>query len=150
MEKENHTFERIIKLTGREPSECKCQRCQQQCKTPCLGTPDDILNLLNAGYRKQLSFTVWAVGLYLGVYPNIIPMIQAEKTSNGCAFLKDGLCSIHHTGLKPTEGKLSHHTITAENLDFKQSLAWNVAKEWLSEDNDQTIAHIVQLMLDLD
>ena len=146
MNNNNPLFKKIIRKTGRKPSECKCQKCKNQCRTPCLGTPDDILKLLEAGYKEQLRFTYWATALFLGVFPDVIFMVQIEKTDNGCIFFKDGLCSIHHTGLKPTEGKLSHHIITAENLDFSKSLSWNVAKEWLPGNNDKTIAHIMELM----
>ena len=144
----NNTLKKIIRKTGRKPSECKCQRCKDQCKTPCLGTPEDILKLIEAGYKKQLFFTYWAVAMYWGIFPDVIFMVQIEKTANGCVFFKDGLCSIHNTGLKPTEGKLSHHSITAENLNFSKSLPWNVAKEWLPGKNDKTIARVMELMQD--
>lgn len=49
-------------------------------------------------------------------------------------------------GFKPTEGRLSHHTITMENLKFGMSLSWNVAKEWLDERNFDTIREIVRIM----
>lgn len=45
-----------------------------------------------------------------------------------------------------TEGRLSHHTITMENLKFGMSLSWNVAKEWLDERNFDTIREIVRIM----
>lgn len=53
---------------------------------------------------------------------------------------------LHAAGLKPTEGRLSHHTITMENLKFGMSLSWNVAKEWLDERNFDTIREIVRIM----
>lgn len=37
-------LQRIIRKTGRKPVQCKCRLCKQQCHTPCLGTPQDILN----------------------------------------------------------------------------------------------------------
>ena len=141
-------LKRIIEKTGRKPCECKCQECKNQCQTPCLGTPDDILKLIEAGYKEQLKVTLWGVALVLGVYPDVIFMVQAEKTEKGCVFLKDGLCSIHHTGLKPTEGKLSHHTLSIENFKFSKSLSWNIAKEWLSGHNEATITRIIELMQD--
>ena len=48
--------------------------------------------------------------------------------------------------LKPTEGRLSYHTITKENLKFSKSLSWNVAREWLDERNAGTIREICRLM----
>ena len=44
--------------------------------------------------------------------------------------------------LKPTEGRLSHHTLTEESFDFSKSLAWNVAREWLNEKNVPLILRI--------
>lgn len=119
-------LQRIIRKTGRRPVECRCRLCRQQCRIPCLGTPEDILRLLKAGYRERLAPTRWAVGLLLGKIPYIVPMVQAKQEAGGCTFFQDGLCELHAAGLKPTEGRLSHHTITMENLKFGMSLSWNV------------------------
>lgn len=135
-------FEKIIRKTGRKPIQCKCQKCKAQCKTPCLGTPDDILRLIRFGYKDKLAPTAWCVGLALGKITFPVPMVQAIQTSSGCIFFKDGLCELHESGLKPTEGKLSHHSIKHENYTFKKSLPWNVAKEWLEESNKETIQQI--------
>ncbi|MDC2255498.1 MULTISPECIES: hypothetical protein [Bacteroidaceae] len=35
-------LQRIIRKTGRTPVECRCPLCRQQCRTPCLGTPEDV------------------------------------------------------------------------------------------------------------
>lgn len=139
-------LQRIIRKTGRRPVECRCRLCRQQCRIPCLGTPEDILRLLKAGYRERLAPTRWAVGLLLGKIPYIVPMVQAKQEAGGCTFFQDGLCELHAAGLKPTEGRLSHHTITMENLKFGVSLSWNVAKEWLDERNFDTIREIVRIM----
>lgn len=66
-------------------------------------------------------------------------MVQAIQTVSGCIFLRDGLCGLHDAGLKPTEGRLSHHSIRQENYKFNKSLSWNVAKEWLDESNWETV-----------
>lgn len=71
-------------------------------------------------------------------------MIQAYQTSHGCVFWKDGLCSLHNKGLKPTEGRLSYHTITEENIDFGKSLSWNVAREWINTENISLIAKLLK------
>lgn len=132
-------FERIIRRTGRKPVQCKCRKCKEQCKTPCLGTPDDILRLIRAGYKDKLAGTAWCVGMALGRINFPVPMVQAIQTASGCVFYKNGLCELHDAGLKPTEGKLSHHSIRQENYKFNKSLSWNVAKEWLDEKNRETI-----------
>ena len=50
--------------------------------------------------------------------------------------------TLHDRGLKPTEGRLSHHTLTEESFDFSKSLAWNVAREWLNGKNVPLILRI--------
>lgn len=139
-------LQRIIRKTGRKPVECRCARCREQCRTPCLGTPEDILSLLKAGYKERLAPTLWGVGLVLRRIPYVVPMIQARRINGYCIFFRNGLCELHDAGLKPTEGRLSHHTITRENLKFGSSLSWNVAREWLDERNNPVIEEIVRLM----
>lgn len=139
-------LQRIIRKTGREPVECRCSACRAQCRTPCLGTPEDILRILQAGYKARLVPTLWAVGMVLGHFPYPIPMVQARQVNGYCTFFRDGLCELHEIGLKPTEGRLSHHTITEENLKFERSLSWNVAREWLKAGNDLVIGEIIRLM----
>lgn len=139
-------LQRIIRKTGRRPVECRCPLCRRQCHTPCLGTPEDILRLLKAGYKERLAPTGWAVGLLHGKTPGIVPMVQARQEAGRCTFFRDGLCGLHSTGLKPTEGRLSYHTITKENLKFSKSLSWNVPREWLDERNAGTIREICRLM----
>lgn len=141
-------LQRIIRKTGRKPIECRCSKCRQQCKTPCLGTPENILRLIKTGYKERLMLTHWCVGIALGKITYPVLMVQARKEENGyCTFFHDGLCELHTLGLKPTEGRLSHHTITKENVKFGKSLSWNVAKEWLDEHNSDIINEITILML---
>lgn len=139
-------FDKIKKNTGREEVECSCELCRKQCKVPCLGTPDDILRLLEAGYRDRLSVSYWMIGLLLGKWPAKIPMVQAIRTGQGCIFFKDGLCELHSPGLKPTEGRLSHHEIKLDNFVFELSLNWNVAREWVDIKNLDKVIRIFFLM----
>ena len=141
------SLQRIMRKTGRKPIECKCQKCKQQCKTPCLGTPEDILRLINAGYKERLAVTHWWVGIARGKLDFPVIMIQARQEENGyCTFYHDGLCELHDLGLKPTEGRLSHHSITKENFRFGKSLSWNVAKEWMDMRNGDIVEEIIRHM----
>ena len=143
------TFEKIIRKTGRKPTNCKCQECKKQClRAPCLGTPQDILRLIDAGYADKLSFTEWATALFLGRVGYTIKMIQAKQTDTGCIFFENGLCQLHDLGLKPTEGRLSNHTIKAENYQFNKSLSWTVAKEWIAEENQETLREVTTKFCD--
>lgn len=137
---------KIIRKTGRKPIDCKCEQCKNQCRTPCLGTPEDIKKLIDAGYEESLMATQWAVGLVLGKLDYTIPMVQAIQKENGwCIFYDNGLCTLHNLNLKPTEGRLSHHSIKPENYVFSKGLAYNVAKEWLSNDNRQIVEELFNM-----
>lgn len=140
---EESVLQKIVRKTGRKPSACRCEACRNQCRTSCLGTPDDILRLIEAGYAHKLAITYWCVGMVLGRLAYLIVMVQAITADNGwCVFHHYGLCELHDQGLKPTEGRLSHHSITKENYTFSKGLAYNVAKEWLEKDNFVVIEKI--------
>lgn len=135
------SLSKISRKTGKKPISCKCAKCKSQClSAPCLGTPQDIEKIIDAGFSEKIFQTEWAAGVVLGVHDKIIPMFQAEMTPNGCVFLKNGLCSLHDIGLKPTEGKLSHHDQVF--TDKKKLISLNVAKEWLLDENKETISRI--------
>lgn len=138
-------FEKIIRKTGRKPSSCKCVSCKSQCmRSPCLGTPQDIEKIIDAGYGDRIFATEWGVRVMQGLDKHPIRMYQAELTEHGCTFFKNGLCELHNYGLKPTEGKLSHHTITHENYDPKKHLSYNVAKTWLDDNNVPVVQRIIE------
>jgi hypothetical protein len=127
------TLQKISRKTGKKMSQCKCQLCKKQCQvSPCLGTPDDIGRIISAGYKDQLAITEWAAGIMMGVTNEVILVVAPlfDRAKGACTFYENGLCTLHDRGLKPTEGKLSHHTTSVSNFDPKKSLAWAVAKEW--------------------
>jgi hypothetical protein len=101
------TFRYIMQRSGRKPTACSCDRCKSQCHTPCLGTPEDIGKLIDAGYRNRLAPTSWLVGMLMGVIDRPIEMVQPKVENGWCTFYHDGLCELHDKGLKPTEGRLS-------------------------------------------
>ena len=113
-----------------------------QCHTPCLGTPQDIEKLIDAGYSDRLLPTLWGAGMIMGVINFPVPMIQIASSDDYCSFFHNGLCELHDRGLKPNEGRLSHHSTRIDNFKASKSIAWNVAKEWLSEENADTIERI--------
>lgn len=77
-----------------------------------------------------------------GAVKRPVYMVQAINTDTGCIFFHDGLCELHDKGLKPTEGRLSHHSMTLENFTFRKSLSWNIAKEWLDINNADQVLRI--------
>lgn len=134
--KPNNTLEIIMDITGTEPSECSCATCQSQCKTPCLGTPVDMANIILNDLGHRLAPTVWAAGILIGVTNKPIELVapRFDKAKGSCTFYTNGKCELHSLGIKPTEGKLSHHTANECNYVPKKSLAWNVAKTWIDID----------------
>lgn len=143
------SYYRIMNATGRKPTNCKCQKCKQQCHTPCLGTPQDIERLIESGYADRLAVTVWGAGMIMGVINRPVYMVQAKAGEEWCTFFQNGLCELHDLGLKPTEGRLSSHAIKIENFKPKKSISWNVAKEWLDSKNKDVVMRIFNKMIEI-
>lgn len=137
-------LQRIMDRTGKSPSECKCALCKLQCRTPCIGTPQDILRLIDAGYGSRLTVWTWPFGLVWGLIDFEVTMIQPKEENGFCTFFHDGLCELHDLGLKPTEGRLSHHTTKVETLKPAKSIGWAVVQEWLAPDNADVVKQIVK------
>lgn len=118
-------LQRIMRKTGRNPCQCKCSLCREQSHILCLGTPEDIEKIIDAGYGDKLEITNWAVGIIMGVTKNVIPMLQARADNEYCVFFNDELCQLHDKGLKPTEGRLSHHSTRIDKFKASKSNAMN-------------------------
>lgn len=144
MEKDETTLQRIIRLSTCEPSECHCERCRQMCHVPCLGTPEDIERLVDAGYADRLRPTEWLVGCLIGLFSRPIYMIQPDTVNGWCTFYHNGLCELHDQGLKPTEGKLTRHDDVATHgkVPLENNVTFLVAKEWTEDRNFYTIMRI--------
>ena len=88
-------FNRIANRIGKQPISCNCEKCRQMCqRTPCLGTPQDILAIIEAGYVDKVCYTEWAAGMYLGHITRPIEMVQIKSKGKG----KDGECVFFHDG----------------------------------------------------
>jgi hypothetical protein len=130
-------------------SECACTQCQNMCKTaPCLGTPADIKRLVDNGYSGKLSITAWGVGQFYGL--PIIYMVQPTKTPTGCVFLKDDKCTLHESGLKPTEGKLTKGCEVDIVEKNKLPVNFAVARTWLLEGNQRTVHELFKQIAGVD
>lgn len=134
------TFEKIQRKTGRKPTECKCKLCKSQCKSVCLGTPEDIIKIIHAGYGERLSPTLWGAGVLMGLTNKPVDIVAPtfDEEKGCCTFFIDGLCELHEKGLKPTEGKLSHHSFNVDNFNANKSLSWNVVKEWINVSDEMS------------
>ncbi len=100
------------------PNECSCEKCQQMCKRPCWGTPEDMQRIIDAGYGHRLMRDFWGASKdeeneYTFILSPALKGHEGEKapfyprSPEGCTFWKDGLCELHDLGLKPIEGKLA-------------------------------------------
>jgi len=130
---------------GRQPSECSCAQCANMCaRSTCLGTPTDILNLIEAGYVDKVTPGIWAAGLLAGIPP--IHMVQLTNTPKGCIMFdsENGKCTLHHTGLKPLEGILAIHSGNPLASNAHPTVA--VAKTWLDNRNTETVIKIVNAL----
>jgi len=137
-------FEEIARKTGYTHQSCSCSQCANMCQTPCLGTPEDMLKIVEAGYVDRIALSAWWVGALAGVYPGGIDLFAPLQGENGwCTFYKDGLCELHELGLKPTEGKLAHHSYEGGIVDDEKWLTWLVAQEWLKDENYETIEKLI-------
>lgn len=143
---EETTLQRIERLSQSYPTECSCARCQQMCRVPCLGTPEDIEKLVDAGYADRLKPTEWMVACLIGLADAPISMVQPETVNGWCTFYHNGLCELHDKGLKPTEGKLSRHddVITHGLVPLENNVAFLVAKEWADDRNFYTILRLCE------
>lgn len=102
--------------------------------TPCMGTPEDMEKLLDAGYANDIMMDWWLGASTLKNHEmakkmnfevpienpfseDVIYLAPAIKGYGGgktplgkkgtCGFLKDNLCSLHDKGLKPLQGKIA-------------------------------------------
>lgn len=150
----DEVFNRIARQIGKQPIACNCEKCREMCqRTPCLGTPQDILALIDAGYADKVCYTEWAAGMVLGHINRPIPMVQIKskggrKKDGCCVFFHNGMCELHESGLKPTEGKLSHHEVSVRELRKENNLTYQVAIEWCKEENLDVIREIVNKVME--
>lgn len=133
MKKETQ-LQTIIRKSGMEPSECRCKECRSQCQlTSCLGTPDDLQKLIDAGHATALDkFTFNSP--FIGNERIHMYKIKSQETNTGCHFYQqqDGMCLLHEANLKPTEGMLSHHKRQLKDIKpgGGNSIALLVARTW--------------------
>lgn len=116
------TFQKIVRKSGFKPVECKCNVCKTQCIKPCFGTPEDMEKIIAAGHQKRVQAVI------IDDVPMITPLLDASK--GACTFFTNGLCELHDSGLKPTVGKLAHHSTTLQNFNIKKSPSKLVMDEW--------------------
>jgi len=115
-------------------SECACKTCRGLCAmVPCMGTPQDIKAIIDAG-RGHILTRKWHLGSCChGMPPLDIVMVRNVEIGSGCSQFDGEHCALHHTGLKPSEGKFANH---AE----QHSSFWAIASMWFLEENAELVA----------
>lgn len=121
-------------------SNCDCEKCSFMCHAPCCGTPEDMQKLIDAGYAKRLMLDDLPGG------PDCIkPALKGYEgiqspwdvaSREGCTFWKDGKCELHSLGLKPIQGKLSHHALNREEND---QIGRIIDESWEDHKGDEVI-----------
>jgi hypothetical protein len=97
---------KFVKPEKRIPTSCSCAACRNMCHiSPCFPTPEQVEKLVQAGHRDGLMPSLWG-NLETG---DVFALVAPRQTKAGCIFLQGGKCSLHMSGLKPLEGKLSLH-----------------------------------------
>lgn len=130
-------MEMTLKARSMRPSICSCEACQARCADfMCVGTPDDILNLIQRGYAGFMD--VMTVHVIIEGEHVSISMVQLMADDEGCVMFQDGKCLLHDTGLKPTEGKLYLHPRDPNEEDLMYFMALGVAMEWRNPKNMAT------------
>ncbi len=137
----NYEHEAIMQLSGTGLLSCDCTRCVTMCKTaPCLGTPSDMLRIINNGYIDLVEGAMFAAH----GSPKI-PIVRPkwDDVKKPCVFLDDqGKCKLHTRGLKPIEGKISNCKQT-HVYPGKLHPSVTVAMSWMNPANFKTIELIV-------
>lgn len=134
----------IIQKTGK-PHSCSCNTCQNMCATvPCLGTPSNILQLINNGLVGRLGATRFAAFINYG--KPIVDMVQAKRIhGHGCTFFKNGLCELHDQGLKPIEGQIA--SCKVRTSDIEKHPSYVVSQTWLDPRNLKTITLVFKALI---
>lgn len=133
-------LEMICQRSGTQVTQCDCQLCQSMClRAPCIGTPEDIVRLINNGYIHQLETTAWGAGERIGIETFLSVQIKLD-THGGCPLFKNGKCSIHE--IKPTDGKLAN----CKDVNFKKgeiTYLHLIAEEWNKVYNNKKMKWII-------
>ena len=141
-------YQKIMRKTHRKTTSCKCGDCKKHCQTAvCLGTPQDIEKIIDAGFKDRLIIKKWHFDTITGNSNDLVAMCQPKFIEGkGCAFFEDGLCTLHNAGLKPTEGKLGHHSKKEDSQSWNKSLVGVIAKTWTTYANEGHIDRIITRM----
>lgn len=111
-------------------TECACNTCQGFCSRPCFPSPQEAVNIMDASYGTHLMLDWWNgeddteedIFVLCGANPGyqgrkapvllgFMGFLLPSDIDSGCMFRQPhGGCVLHPIGLKPIEGRLTHHS----------------------------------------
>lgn len=113
------------------PSEpCNCKICTGFCRRPGWWTVAQASKAIDAGYGQRMMLEI-DPNLDSGV---LSPALKGNEgrianilyAYNRCCFLRDNLCELHGTGLKPLECRFAHH----KHMELGMQCHKDIGKEW--------------------
>jgi hypothetical protein len=122
------------------PSECSCEKCSFMCHSSCCGIPSEMELLILSGYGDRLMLDDLPGGETMlkpalkGYEGKQSPWETSSR--EGCTFWHDGKCQLHMFGLKPAQGKLSHHNLSH---DQNKEVGDFVNDSWKDGKGDEVI-----------
>ncbi|MCP3685124.1 MAG: hypothetical protein GY861_20875 [bacterium] len=132
-------------LTLMEETSCDCAECYYLCKTPCIGTPHDIMNIINLGYARQLMLVGSDMLIIRPAYTGLSIRWIADSSklrslsSGWCSFVTEPFqsytgrqkrCSIQDA--KPLGGRIAihyKHPVESKNQKVCQEFGVNHYRE---------------------
>jgi hypothetical protein len=126
-------------------TQCVCEICKEMCvRRPCWPSPDEVVKLIEAGYGDRLMLDYWCADPDINI---IAPACIGSERSRApsfrftrCTFIGAlGLCELHDIGLKPIEGRLTHHDGDLKDLHYDVAMLWEsdegreVVQKWRDE-----------------
>lgn len=117
-------------MSNLAPISCRCPKCRAMCShSVCLPTPKEARELLRRGYALRMAVYQFKPGSDSDSYVGPATKGREDEVLNrtnygACTFHKDGLCELHDLGLKPLEGRATHH-----DRDWREARL-QVVKTW--------------------
>lgn len=126
--------EDILKQCNAKVSNCCCDVCKSMCyQCPCIGTPLEMQNIVQAGFHRDVMITKLANPIVINKYghPITILAINFDEKKGHCSMLENGLCKLHNLGLKPLEGRTAICNSEKETTMASYRVYTAICDEWI-------------------
>lgn len=117
------------------------------CGMACMGTPQDMVALIKAGYGFALraKMAIATVGnSNCEIASTKIPLVQVGIDKDGCVMHKDGKCLLEPSALTPLMGKL--HLLRGQKLGAKAiKIVFHICvMEWFDTTNASDVLYCLK------